>query len=78
MFGLFGKKKILTSRLLEGMTDIHCHLLPAVDDGAENEEEALQALRLMESVGVQRQPTAPTSCVNGSTVSGLRCRPPSK
>lgn len=54
MFGLFGKKKILTSRLLEGMTDIHCHLLPAVDDGAENEEEALQALRLMESVGVQR------------------------
>lgn len=54
MFGLFGKKKILASRLLEGMTDIHCHLLPAVDDGAENDEEALQALKLMESVGVQR------------------------
>ena len=54
MFGLFGKKKILKSGLLEGMTDIHCHLLPAVDDGAENKDEALQALRLMESIGVQR------------------------
>ena len=54
MFGLFGKKKLLTSGLLEGMTDIHCHLLPAVDDGAGNEEEALQALELMESIGVQR------------------------
>ena len=54
MFGLFGKKKILKSGLLEGMTDIHCHLLPAVDDGAENTDEALQALRLMESIGVQR------------------------
>ena len=52
MFGLFGKKKILKSGLLEGMTDIHCHLLPAVDDGAENKDEALQALRLMESIGV--------------------------
>ena len=40
MFGLFGKKKILKSGLLEGMTDSHCHLLPAVDDGAENKDEA--------------------------------------
>ena len=61
MFGLFGKKKILKSGLLEGMTDIHCHLLPAVDDGAENTDEALQALRL---IGVDRRaaPFLYTSC----------------
>lgn len=28
------------------MTDLHCHLLPAIDDGAENEEEALELLRV--------------------------------
>ena len=60
MFGLFGKKKILKSGLLEGMTDIHCHLLPAVDDGAENKDEALQ----IETDGVDRRaaPFLYTSC----------------
>ncbi|MDE6956900.1 MAG: capsular biosynthesis protein, partial [Lachnospiraceae bacterium] len=28
------------------LTDIHCHLLPKVDDGAKNEEEALKLLEM--------------------------------
>lgn len=39
----------------KGMTEMHCHLLPAVDDGAETKEDALQLLRFMErDVGVRR------------------------
>lgn len=35
------------------MTDLHCHLLPAVDDGAENEAEALELLRAQYQSGVR-------------------------
>lgn len=36
------------------MTDVHTHLLPGVDDGASSEEEALQLLRYLASIGVER------------------------
>lgn len=32
----------------KGMTEMHCHLLPGVDDGAETKDDALQLLRFME------------------------------
>ena len=34
------KKNILELGILSGMTDVHCHLLPGVDDGVRDWEEA--------------------------------------
>jgi tyrosine-protein phosphatase YwqE len=55
MFSLFSKqKKSLRNALLEGMTDVHTHLLPGVDDGAQNAHEAAAILRFMHEAGVRR------------------------
>lgn len=56
MFGWFApKKSLLKSGLLAGMTDIHAHLLPGVDDGIPDRDSAVDALRyLEEQVGVKR------------------------
>ena len=35
------------------MTDLHCHLLPAIDDGAKNEAEALELLLAQYRSGVR-------------------------
>ena len=32
--------------------DIHSHILPSVDDGAQSEEEALELLKIMQSQGI--------------------------
>ncbi len=37
---------------MDGLTDFHCHILPYVDDGAENLEEALAMLKLQTEQGV--------------------------
>lgn len=38
----------------QGYTDIHTHILPAVDDGAQSVEAALELLRLEKQMGVER------------------------
>ncbi|MDR1555787.1 MAG: hypothetical protein LBS88_01980 [Tannerellaceae bacterium] len=48
------KKKSRAHRLLEGMTDLHTHLLPGVDDGVETWEESLQTLAFLQGLGVER------------------------
>jgi tyrosine-protein phosphatase YwqE len=54
MCSLFRPKKNQALRLLEGMTDLHTHLLPGVDDGVETLEESLETLAFLQSVGVER------------------------
>lgn len=55
MFSIFSRKKpILQTSLLQGMTDLHCHLLPGVDDGVQTEEEALHAFGALLEMGVTR------------------------
>ena len=55
MFHLFQKKQnILDTGLLEGMTDIHTHFLPQVDDGSQSPDESLSALSFMQSIGIKR------------------------
>ena len=49
------KFNLMDSGIWKGMTEMHCHILPDVDDGVETKEDALQLLRFMErDVGVRR------------------------
>lgn len=47
------KKSFITSGLLYGMTDIHCHILPDVDDGIKKYDEAVKSLRWLKSKGIE-------------------------
>ena len=50
------KKKVQTLReagILSGLTDWHSHILPGVDDGFQDMEESLGAIRYMEKLGVK-------------------------
>lgn len=46
------KESIADSRLLEGLTDWHSHLLPGVDDGVRTLQESIEILEILERHGV--------------------------
>ncbi|MDL2254954.1 hypothetical protein LJC38_00030 [Parabacteroides sp. OttesenSCG-928-K15] len=48
------KESILSAGLLVGMTDIHSHLLPGVDDGVATMEESLHTLSSLARSGIRR------------------------
>lgn len=53
MFFKFNKKHALVaSGILRGMTDIHSHILPGVDDGSPTVQSSLGLLRFFEEQGV--------------------------
>lgn len=55
MFSLFTRKHyVVDSGILRGMTDIHCHLLPGVDDGSPDIKHTMALLSLMEEVGIKQ------------------------
>ena len=59
MFYFSLKKRLSKTGLLMGMTDVHAHLLPGVDDGIRTFEEAEEAVRSLEQLGVQRMVLTP-------------------
>lgn len=60
MLTLFSSRKTLgKSKLLQGMTDVHSHLLPGVDDGVPTCDEALQILERLQELGVSRMYLTP-------------------
>jgi tyrosine-protein phosphatase YwqE len=48
------RKSYIDAGLLYDMTDIHCHILPAVDDGVCDFNEAVQSLTWLKKNGVRR------------------------
>jgi tyrosine-protein phosphatase YwqE len=54
IFNMFGRKKqsFMTSGVLNGATDSHCHILFGVDDGVRTLEEALSVLKYDEEAGI--------------------------
>lgn len=72
--GLFDRKiKIADSGLLDGYTEYHCHILPAVDDGFQKIEDSLQILSEYEAAGVKRVWFTPHIMEDvPNTVEGLR------
>lgn len=55
MFAIFRRtKRFVITGLTDGMTDIHTHLLPGVDDGAKDPEDSLRILQYLQNIGVRR------------------------
>lgn len=50
---MFGFKKISVLELMKGMTDIHCHLLPGIDDGAKDIDTSVELIRRYKAFGLQ-------------------------
>lgn len=52
----FLKHKPKTARPIFGAigTDVHCHLLPRVDDGSKSEEESATCMRVMKAAGFEK------------------------
>jgi protein-tyrosine phosphatase len=61
MFNLFSKKKGKGERIDYSVlkTDMHSHLLPGIDDGANDMETSLQLIRGMKELGYQKLITTP-------------------
>lgn len=58
MFGLFKKKEKLKKQITfdysDIMVDMHSHVLPGIDDGAQNPEESIYLIRKMMDVGIKK------------------------
>lgn len=50
MFSFFRKKHFIAD-YLEGLTDMHCHILPGIDDGSEDNEMSLTMLNQFIDLG---------------------------
>ena len=57
MFGF--RKHYLPKDFFQGACDIHCHLLPGVDDGFSSTEKSLYALKRLEEYGVKKMILTP-------------------
>ncbi len=54
MFGLFKSKKKALSLNIGFSTDVHSHILPGIDDGADNIEESITLIRRLHALGIKR------------------------
>lgn len=48
---LFFTKKCFIADYLEGLTDMHCHVIPDIDDGAKDQEMSLKMLKQYTELG---------------------------
>ena len=53
MFDIIRKKTLVHSKLFNGFTDFHSHLLPGVDDGIETIQETVEILDFYQDLGVK-------------------------
>ena len=51
---MFGLRKKLPQGIFEGACDVHCHILPGVDDGFPTVEKSLHALKKLEEHGIKK------------------------
>lgn len=59
MFNLFRKRKEAIPLFESLGTDIHCHLIPGVDDGSKNYEESIECIRRMYELGYRKMYITP-------------------
>lgn len=53
MLSLFKKKKSLVESFPNNFVEIHCHLLPGIDDGAKTLEDSIALIKRMYSYGIR-------------------------
>ncbi|WP_010228291.1 tyrosine-protein phosphatase [Gillisia marina] len=53
MISIFRKKEFLVDHL-QGITDIHNHILPGIDDGAQNIEDSISLLEKFSDIGISK------------------------
>ena len=53
MFNIFSKKQFLVD-LLKDFVDIHCHILPGIDDGAKTVDESIFLIKKMNELGIKQ------------------------
>ena len=56
---MFNFRQKLPDGFFNGACDVHCHLLPGVDDGFATTEKSLHALKVLESRGVKKMILTP-------------------
>jgi tyrosine-protein phosphatase YwqE len=56
---MFGFRNKLPQDIFEGAADVHCHLLPGVDDGFSTVEKSLHALKKLEEHGIKKMVLTP-------------------
>ena len=56
---MFGFRNKLPHGIFEGAVDVHCHLLPGVDDGFPTLEKSLHALKKLEEHGIRKMVLTP-------------------
>lgn len=55
MFGFFSKKySLIDTGIFNGLTDCHSHILPGVDDGIRNMDDAIAVLQTYEQYGIKK------------------------
>ena len=52
MLNFFSKKQYLRD-LLENFVDMHCHILPGIDDGAKNVEDSINIIKGLQDLGIR-------------------------
>ena len=65
IFNILGKKQHNTDTTLFYDTEVHCHILPGIDDGSPDVETSVALVQQMKNWGIQRIIT--TSHVTEST-----------
>ena len=56
---MFGFRNKLPKSIFQGASDVHCHLLPDVDDGFPTMEKSLHALKKLEEHGIKKMVLTP-------------------
>ena len=56
---MLGFRYKLPEDFFKGAVDVHCHLLPGVDDGFKTTEKSLHALEVLESHGIEKMLLTP-------------------
>ncbi len=58
MLQIFRKKQYLSETIEDGL-DIHCHILPSIDDGAEDVEQSLYLIEGLQSLNINQAIATP-------------------
>ena len=58
MFGIFSKK-IYLKDYLDGLVDVHCHILPGIDDGAQTVEDSIEIIKSLNNIGIRKHIPTP-------------------